>query len=182
MQPIRRTVWLCIFASALANAQSTPAKLALAEQLTTLLHFDSMFRDDLKECARPQNSPESAEASYRSHPESFEGLSPSSAYWHEVEALYTRFQARVCAYGTPESMARHFAEQLAQRASEEDMRASVAFYSSPAGKRLQTVTLEINKDFQSYATQLMLKAHTEAEAQFQLDIREVIAKFRKNPK
>jgi hypothetical protein len=114
--------------------------------------MDKMFDDMTKECARPKNTPVDAALAYRDHPESFDGLSPKSKYWPEVEASYRRYQQRTCNYATPQSFAHHFAQQLAERISEDDLRTSIDFYSSSASRRIQDATVEINIAFQAYAT------------------------------
>lgn len=175
---INRILFCVIFlVSATAYAESTPTKLGLAKQLVKLLQFDIMFKDDAKECARPQNSPSGAADAYRSNPERFEGLTPSSTYWSEVEAIYARYQAKICNFASTDRLTQYFAEQFAERTNEDDLRASIAFYSSPAGQRLQTMTLELNRDFQAYSAQLMRKAHEDAQEQYQREIHELLSKF-----
>jgi hypothetical protein len=129
-----------------ANAQSSPAKLALAKELTALLQFDSMFDAYLTQCSQPKDSSFDPKAEFRSSPGSFGGVSPQSAYWPEVEAIYGRFRTTACAYATPEKFADYFSEQFAERISEDDLRTSLTFYSSPAGRRLQGATIAANRD------------------------------------
>jgi hypothetical protein len=71
---------------------------------------------------------------------------------------------------------------LAKRASESDLRASISFYSSEPGKRLQGVTLELNQGLQAYASQLLHKAYEDARVQYQKEMHEIISRFRADPK
>ena len=165
-----------------ASAQPAPDKVALAEQLVQLLRVSDSFAAYLKECANPEGSSFDPKTEFRSNPGSFGGVSPQSAYWSEVEAIYARFQATACAYATPEKFARFYVEQFAERMSEEDMRASIAFNSSPAGRRLQSAVLAANNEFQPFANKLMFKAYESARDQFRLELRAVLARYRKEPR
>jgi len=178
----RLLLCLSLLISMAAHAQSTPKKVALAEQLVKLLHFDRMFDDYLKECSTSPSSTLDAAVSYREHPESFDGLSPQSAYWGEVDAIYGRYLAKICEYSTGEKVTQYFTQQFAEHASEEDLRAALAFQSSPTGRRLQAITLEANKAFQEEASKLIRKAHDDAEDQYQREIAEIIRKFHADPK
>src|SRR5271154_6776787 len=100
----RLLVCLSLLVSLAAHAQSTQKKVILAEQLVKLLHFDRMFDDYLKECSSSPSSNIDAAVSYREHPESFDGLSPQSAYWAEVDTIYGRYRAKICEYSTAEKV------------------------------------------------------------------------------
>ena len=173
---------LALLAALHANAQPVPEKVALAEQLVQLLKVSDSFAAYLKECANPEGSSFDPKTEFRSNPGSFGGVSPQSAYWTEVEAIYARFQMTACAYATPEKFARFYVEQFAERMSEEDMRASIAFNASPPGRRLQSAVLATNSEFQPFATKLMLKAYEAARDQFQQELRAALRQYKREPR
>ena len=180
---ISKTLPLLVLLVALqAYAQPTPEKLVLAQQLVQLLKVSDSFAAYLKECANSEGSSFDPKTEFRSNPGTFGGVSPQSAYWSEVEAIYARFQTTACAYATPEKFARFYVEQFADRMTEEDMRASIAFNSSPAGLRLQSAVLATNNEFQPFANKLMLKAFELARVQFQQEMRAVLSKYKKEPR
>jgi hypothetical protein len=173
---------LSLLFSVSAYAQFTPKKIALAEQFVKLLQLNHLHDDYLKECSKPDDSVHMAAEAYREHPESFDGLSPQSSYWGEVETVYSHYRLNTCGYITSEKVAQFFTQQSAERLSEEDLRASIAFYSSPAGLRLVASDVAANRAFQVYANELMRKAAEEAEDRYQREIAEVVFKFHADPK
>jgi hypothetical protein len=165
-----------------SHAQSTPTKIALAEQLTTLLHFEKLFNADIADCARPQQAALNATTVYRATPNVFGGISPKSVYWPEVVAIYGRYQSKTCEYASTEKFTRFFIEQFAEHASESDLRTAIAFYSTPAGKRIQNVAFDANIAFNAYASQIARTAQTETQAAFQVEIRALMKRYRLEPK
>ena len=175
-------LYLSLLASVTAYAQPTPEKVALAEQLVKLLQLDRIHNDYLKECSKPDDAVHMAAGAYREHPEAFDGLSPKSAYWGEVETAYSHYRANTCAYIKPEKFTQFYTQQFAEHLSEADLRASITFYSSPAGWRLEAADVAANMVFQAYANELMRKATDEAEAKYQQEIAEVLRRFHAHPK
>ena len=170
-----------LLASSNAIAQSTPRKLELATELMKLLRVEDSFSAYLRECSKPEGSPFDPKTEFQSNPGSFGGISPQSAYWPEVEGIYARFRATSCAYATPEKFSRFYVQHFAESVSEEDLLVSIAFQSSPTGRRLQEAVVGANAGFQAFATQLMYEAYESARAQFQTDIRVLQRKYRANP-
>ena len=168
--------------SASCSAQSNPTKLELAEQLTKLLHFDKLFDAYLADCARPEGPRDAAAAAYEASHESFGGISPNSAYWPEIEAIYSRYRRKTCEYVSTEKFTNYFVEQFAEHASDDDLRAAVAFYSTPAGKRIQSMAYEANVAFNDYAAQLRRKYEGGAQVEFQRDLLALEKKFQEAPK
>jgi hypothetical protein len=164
------------------NAQPSPEKIALAEQLTQLLKVNDSFAAYLKECANPDGSMFDPKVAFRADPGSFGGVSPQSAYWPEIKSIYARFQTTTCAYATPEKFTQFYIEQFAERMTVEDMRASIEFNSSQAGKRLQAAVLATTNEFQPFASKLMFKAYEVARDQFHQEVRVVLRKYKAEPK
>jgi len=178
---MKRAFALCLlFVASAVSAQ--PSKGELAAQLTKLLRLEGMFENYLKACTQPKGSPFDPKPEFLSNPGSFGGISPQSAYWPEVEAIYTRFRNRACAYAVPEKFAAFFTERFADRLSLEDLQAAIAFHSSPVGKRIADATYGADQEFQAFANALMLEAYEVARGDFQRDIRVLLRKYKAEPK
>lgn len=173
---------LSLLAPFAALAQPSPDKLALAEELVRLLRVEQSVAGYLEQCAKPEGSPFDPMVSFRSDPGSFGGISPQSAYWPEVKAVYARFQTTACAYATPERLTRHFVEKLATDVSENDLRVVISFNRSGPGMRVQDAVLAANSSFQPFATKLMYEAYEIATKDFQQQLRELARKYRRDPK
>jgi hypothetical protein len=179
---LRHFLLILCLSSSTVLAQPSPVKADLARELTTLLRFEGMFETYLKACVEPEGTPFDPKPEFNASPGSFGGLSPQSAYWPEVVQIYRRFQAKACAYATPERFSAFFSERFAETLSEADLRAAIAFHSSPTGRRIGDATLAVNQDFQAFANKLMLEAYEVARSDYQRDIRALIKKYKAEPK
>jgi hypothetical protein len=179
---IRLLLLVALFAPVLAYGQPQQERLTAAKQLARLLQLDRLFQTYLAACESPENTPFDPRLAFKSDPGGFGGISPQSAYWPDVERIYASYRATACAYATSEKYAQYFEEQYARRLSLEDLRAAIAFYSSPTGKRLQDAVVAADHDFQSYASKLMLEAYEIANTQYQRDIRDLQRRYRASPK
>lgn len=166
----------------LAVAQPSSEKIALAQELVSLLRLEQSVAAYLEQCKKPEGSPFDPLVAFRSEPGSFGGISPQSSYWPDVKAAYSKFQATACAYATPEKLVRHYVERLASDVSEEDLRAVIAFNRAGPGVRVQDAILAANGTFQPYATKMMYEAYEVAMKDFQKDIRELVRRYRRDPK
>src|SRR4030095_12910157 len=113
---------------------------------------------------------------FNTNPGTFGGLSPQSAYWPEVEAIYERFRATACAYATAEKFERYIGEQFAGQISEADLRAAIAFYESPEGKRLHKASVRVNDSFQAFAQSLIAQAYDVAREDYRVAMRGLLQK------
>lgn len=173
---------LALLLTCSAQAQALETRLLLSNKLVELMQVRTMFDAYLKQCNEPEGSPFDPRIEFKANPGSFGGVSPQSAYWPEVEAIYGRFRATACAYATTDKFATHYAQQLAQRSSEEDLQAAIAYFSSPAGRRMQAAAVQVNESFQKFAQELMLQAYSVAREQFQTDIRVLLRNYQKDPR
>ncbi|MCB1987933.1 MAG: hypothetical protein KDE69_06185 [Burkholderiaceae bacterium] len=177
---ILMALWL--LAPVAALSQPSAEKVALAEELVRLLRVEKSLAAYLEQCAKPEDSPFDPMVAFRSEPGSFGGISPQSSYWPEVKAAYLKFQVTACAYATPEKMTRHYVEKLANDVSVDDLRAVIEFNRAGPGSRVQDVILVANASFQPYASKLMYEAYEVATKDFQQQIREIVRKYRREPK
>ena len=165
-----------------AFAEKTPATLQLSAQLSELMRVRTMVDAVLKQCNDPESSSADARSSFTSSPGSFGGISPQSAYWPEVEAIYTDYRNGMCTYLTVDGFLAYYAGVLAERNSEEDLRAALLFYSSSAGKRFQDSVVMASVAFQDYASDSMKRSTTEATEKYQGAMRAIIRKYKKEPR
>ena len=172
---------LYLFA-ATVNAAPSATQLALGQELAELLHVRALFNSYLKECTSAASPTFSAKLAFNTSPGSFGGLSPQSAYWPEVEVIYRQFQVATCSYISAEKFLSFYAEELAARNTEEDLRAAIAFNSSPAGRRLQASVLATNEVFQKYAQEQIGAAYAAANGPYQAAIRALVQRYRQDPK
>ena len=173
---------LALFLTCTAQAQSVDARVKLSGKLVELMQIRPMFDAYLKQCNEPEGSPFDPKIEFKASPGSFGGVSPQSAYWPEVEAIYSRFRATACAYATADKFAAHYSQELAQRSSEADLQAAIAYFSSPAGKRMQDVAVQVNESFQKFAQELMLQAYGTAREEYEADIRLLLRKYKREPR
>ena len=171
----------CLF-TVVGNAAPSLEQLALGKELAEVLQVRAMFNTYLKECTSTSSQVFSAKFAFDQSPGSFGGLTPQSAYWPEVEATYQQFQIATCSYISAEKFLMFYGEELAARNTEEDLRAAIAFNSSPAGRRLQASVLATNDVFQKYAQEQMAAAYAAANAPFQAAISALIRKYRREPR
>ena len=165
-----------------AYGQPQHERLNAAKQLAQLLQLDRLFQAYLSACESPENTPFDPRLAFKSDPGGFGGISPQSAYWPEVEKIYATYRATACAYATSEKYSQYFVEQYARRLSLEDLKAAIAFYSSPVGKRLQEAVVSADHEFQHYANKLLLEAYDIANTQYQRDIKDLQRRYRANPR
>jgi hypothetical protein len=165
-----------------AVAEKTPATLQLSAQLTELMRVRAMVDAMLKQCSDPEGSSFDAKTAFTSSPGSFGGVSPQSAYWPEVEAIYSAYRVDTCAYLTADGFMTYYAGVLAEKNTEEDLRTALRFYSSPGGKRFQDSVVVASVAFQDYANDSMKKAATDANEKYQAAMRVLIRKYKREPR
>jgi len=165
-----------------AHSAESDRKLTLATELTALMHIRRIADDYLAHCSKPEGSYLDPKRIFSAEPGFFGGISPQSAYWPEVVALYARYQAQACHAVSAEKFAAFFAEQYATKLSEEELEASLAFFSSAAGRRYNAVSAEANVALQAHLTQEMARVVGDAFKDVQRDLRGILLKYKNDPK
>jgi hypothetical protein len=180
-----KNIAACILLSSLAfgaHSETTPERLAVARQLVDTMGYKKMYDDALKVCLESEGSLFDPAVALETAPDLFQGITPQSAYWPEVQAAYRRFQVRTCNYLSAEEFTQYMAQQYAERNSLDDLRYALTVYSAPAGRRLQKATLEINNAYQVFANETMHKATIEAGKQSQQEVLAIVEKYLKEPR
>lgn len=172
---------LLALSSLTLHAEPTARQLELGQKLAGLLRTQSMFEAYLKQCvASDGGGVFDPKTTFRTDPGAFGGVSPQSAYWPEVEAIYREYQSETCAYLTPEAVQSFYGRKYAEYTTEADLEAAVEFYSSPVGARLQESSVRINEAFQGYAQELLGIAYRSA-AKVSTKLKELALKYRAKP-
>lgn len=180
MKPIVSAIFLCaIFGS--VNAQPTAEKSKLAFELAAAIGVEEMFSTYLRVCTT-SNSVYDPNEVFRTNPSFFGGVSPSSVYWREVEAVFQSYQKQVCGYVTSADFSKFYADQYAAVLSMEDLRSAIRFYSSAGGKKLRAVNLLANDAFQKYAQTKLGEMYKKSLAEANGEILKIAKKYKKDPK
>jgi hypothetical protein len=169
---------LCAFST---HAQGLETRLALGKQLVQLMRYEVMFESYLRECRDPSGTAFDPVVEFRNAPSAFGGISPQSKYWSEVVAVYRRLQEAACTYMTADNFAAFYAEWYAKNATEEELRAAIAYFNSPAGQKIQAISVQANDAFQAFASKLMTAAYKSARRSFQKDLDTLIERYRAQP-
>jgi hypothetical protein len=159
---------------------SSEKRIALAMQLLDLIGYRASWSESSKQCTK--GMPSEARKAFTSSPGSFGGLSPQSAYWPDVERIYIKYEKTKCAAFGNEVFYRSFAEGYARELSDADLNAAIAFYSSDTGKRIQRATVEASVTLTREMARKMTQIDTEATAAFRLELRDLMSKYREDPK
>lgn len=174
-------VILCAVLAA-ASAQTTDERKSLAMELVTLIDYRAMFNDAIQACADASSYKADALATFQADPRSFGGVSPQSAYWPEAESIFARYRAKMCEYLSPEEMAKFMADQYANQMSGPELKAAIAFMSTPAGRKYQQGSLYASKQLQAFAQKRMQELQLRAYEVVSSDLEKLAQKYREQPK
>lgn len=165
-----------------ARGEGMAEKLDIARQLVEVVDYGAMYESARTQCETEDNALFNPAVMLENNPTSFRGITRQSGYWPEIEAAYRRNQRLACAYLSAGEFSQFMARQYAERASLDDLRTALAFYSTPAGQRLQKVTLDINAAYQAYASAAMQKAVLVADKQIRQEVSAIIARYLREPR
>ena len=162
--------------------------IAVTEERTQLkMRFAEAWKSDAlvqviaKTCGK--NSPNfDPKAAYRTDPQSFGGVSPESNYWPEVESAYSKFQSRICAHMSAKDLLGLYAELMTAAMSDDELRQSIAFFSSPAGKRIVAASANAEKELMLRAGDKLQKLAAELWSETRLEVVAIAEKYKKNPR
>ena len=180
------SLFIALFASLHAIAAPPEGKVderrMLATKLVTLFDYRTMLGDAVKVCGSESSYKADAIALFRSDPSSFGGVSPQSAYWPEAEAIFQRYRETMCHYMEPQDFAQFMAQQYAERLSADDLKAAIAFLSTPAGQHYQQASVQGSKELQPFAQKKMQELQEQAYKAIHDDLKQLAEKYRKSPK
>jgi hypothetical protein len=142
---LRRLFALLLISSCLqAHAGEAQDRAALSQQLADLLEIRAQYGVASAKCAQSDTVLEKGLLDLQAkHPGEFGGISPKSAYWPEARQIYREYVDAACALTSGETLEPLFVKNYATSMTAEELRAAVAFYSSPAGRTLQAANWKI---------------------------------------
>jgi hypothetical protein len=171
-----------LFSAVLASAQTPDERKALAVELVALFDYRAMFGDAIKACGSESSYKADALALFQADPRSFGGVSPQSEYWPEAEAIFARYRAKMCDYLSPHEFAMFMSDQYANQLSVDELKAAIAFMSSPAGRRYNQASVYASNQLQTFAQRKMQELQRKAYEDVSRDIEALGKRYRDKPK
>jgi hypothetical protein len=156
-------------------------RLKLSSPLVELMNIRAASDSALQACKDPKNRVVTATSDYKANPNAFGGISPKSAYWPEVEAVYEplrRDHLCICQLG---EFVAFWVKTLAEQ-SEAVLRAAVAYWASSAGKRMQPPCFGLAKFFSSSPTEKSRMPTEAARLRFRAELTELRRKYEAHPR
>jgi hypothetical protein len=164
-----------------SSVSSTDSKRQLAAQFFDTARLGAMYEELLARCT--EEGPQSfATQAYTVDPRSFGSLTPKSSYWPDVETAHRRYRATACNYSSGAEFKASYIEQLLPDLSETDLRAAIAFYSSPSGQLVTASSEKFSRAFYPVATRQMLAATQAATAALQKDMKKIYDAYKLDPR
>lgn len=178
----RAALALLCLAAVHACAGDTAPKVDLARKVVAAMQSERMFQDAFDQCMEKHTGgPLDPESVWRADPKAFGGLAPGTKYWPEVEALYDRYRSEYCRSVKPDGLVELVVQRMAERTSEDDLRAALAFYSSDAGKRLQESGLVTYHEIQAHIRQAGRENTAGEQLAFRRDLEAIVRKSLADP-
>jgi hypothetical protein len=177
-----RTALLCLSFFILVGASANDDKAALARQLVEVIQYKRMAADVNQQCGVLEGTARDPVRIFESNPNVFGGVSPKSAYWPEIVASHKRYMTKLCTAQSTENMASFYARAFERGMSLEDLKALVAFYSSPAGKRFSSTNMDAMGGYMKFLEKTMAEVSASAMKEAQADMDAIVTKYRKNPR
>ncbi|MGZ5834300.1 MAG: hypothetical protein ACXWKJ_21180 [Telluria sp.] len=147
----------------------------LAQRMIRAMGFDRLVEHSLERCLSLNDPTKDFQAS----PAIFGGISPQSAYWPEVVAIYTTYRRQTCSVHPG---ADEFAEDLARRMPLDQLRSSLVFAESPTGKAFFQTLFGSLKESADTSLAKQAEVQREAEQVYREALRPLIAKYHAEPR
>ncbi len=169
------------FASCASLAADDP-KQAAARRLVDLLQIDGIYDDSLAACTGMTDMAGVARKSFDANPKVFDGLSPQSAYWPEVEALYRSYRAETCGANRAQAAREIYVKVFAQRLSQIELERAAAAMATPEGQALQAASREASRRVSVLEAVGQERAVAAAAQRFRDKMQELSARFKADPR
>jgi hypothetical protein len=172
---------LLVFITFPVSADPSAERLKLSGELAELMQVRKTLEGSTKECEQSKSSYD-ARTDFKADQKRFGGITPESAYWPEIEAMYRRYWTAMCNYLSVDKLFSIYVGQIAATTSNDDLRAAIKWWSSPAGRRMQQASFNGNMAIQKYAITEMGPSFRSASQQYMTELDALIAKFKKEPR
>lgn len=164
------------------SAYAQDAKQAAVHRLVEAMRFDEGYSDSVRLCKMQADRGQSPRAAYAENPGQFHGLSPSSAYWPEMERLYERYASDFCNIVKPQGTKDIYLQIFANRLSLAELEAAAAFAATPAGRAMQAAAREAGRTSAAFQVEEQNRNTAAAGARFQAGFQEIIGRFKSAPR
>jgi len=168
---------LASFVTPYVHAVQSNPKQQLARQLTKLMQVKRVASVFLSKCTTLDGSYLDPKRIYASDPNYFGGVSPQSTYWPEIVATYTKYQAKACHAVTADDYVNFYAREYEKTMTENELRATVKFFSSSSGRHYNSASIAAGTALQSFMVDKMSVAVKAALKDAQTEMGSISAKY-----
>lgn len=171
---------LAAFVTPYVHAVQSSPKQQLAMQLTQLMQIKRIATVFLSKCTLLDGSYLDPKRIYASDQSYFGGVSPQSKYWPEIVATYAKYQAKACHSVTADDYVNFYAREYEKAMTENELRATVKFFSSPSGHRYNTASIAAGSALQAFMVGKMTVAVEAALKGAQAEVGSIAVRYSKD--
>lgn len=157
-------------------------QLSAARRLVDLLQIEEMYRDTESMCRNDSNGVADARASYEAAQDSFQGMTPKSLYWGEVERLFKAYREDACGVLDIGAVKNIYTQVFANRLSVAELENSITAMGSPAAQKAQAASREAARMLMGYMLDRQRANAAKANQRFQQGVRELKARYEAAPR
>lgn len=180
-----RTLLVLLLAAwcGLCFADDRVERRAVANKLVELMGMAEAGIKPAAECLPKEEELSAlARSVYEKHPDTLGGITPQSAYWQDFERIYTVYSLQSCLYLIPDVLASAYASALAEKVPLPELQAAVQFYASPEGQRFAKAALLAGEKYCAELKQAEAAMSARAQASYRIGLRQLIERYKANPK
>lgn len=156
---------------------------AAAAQLVELMGVADALIKSAADCVPGEEElAAQARAVYDKHPGALGGITPQSAYWQDFERIYNIYAVESCRYLIPDLLATAYANALAEKVALSELQAAIQFYSSPEGQRFAKASTLAGEKYCAQLRQAESAMAARAQASYRVGLRQLIERYKANPK
>ncbi|WP_158568040.1 DUF2059 domain-containing protein [Duganella sp. BJB476] len=132
---------VCMVMPLFVFAESTTSTTKQGAQLGKLLDYQSVPTSFKDQCELSQAAALDPKSIFKVQPDAFGGITPESKYWPRVVAAYKKYQVEICRQSNIDGVNDIVAKEMANSLSQKELRAAIAFFSSPEGQAFKKANI-----------------------------------------
>lgn len=179
---MRSLLALVLALSSCVSLAADDPKQAVARRLVELLQVEETYRDAATACRDVIDIAGETRKSWEANRERFGVLSPESAYWPEVEALYGRYREEVCNANRVQVAKEIYVQVFARRLSQAELERALAELETPEGKAMQAASREAARLLGRYQPTEQQQAIAAAAQRFREHMADLRARIAAQPR
>jgi hypothetical protein len=164
-----------------AHADPASERLTLGRQLVERMGYRDMYERTGRMCSHPEGSGLDPKTLVEANPNALGGITPKSAYWPRLEAVFKSYRLSLCQVISADGMLEFMAGNFANRLSAQELRAAITFYSSLEGRSLKHVLSGLTEETMA-RLEAASNVNSPAYKEYSTGLQKVIDDFQKNPK